>query len=278
MHVLLASASINYQKDIQMNKFRTLLIASLILSIGVGSAFASENGNNYEKKENKEYKNAGSESRPNGQNGKYMAGDDVISPQSQASNDKESKPAFKAGTTLENLQAAFNGESNAAAKYAAYAKKADEEGYGDVASLFRAASRAEQIHSENHATVIRGLGAEPVANVVLPEIHTTMENLKSAVAGESFERDTMYPAYMQVARRDRNRDALRTFNYAQAAETKHAQYYTEAGEALIEFKDSKGVLWYVCPTCGETLPASEWAKLSKCPVCFTQTSTFEAIS
>ena len=206
--------------------------------------------------------------------GTPMPGDDVLVEQPATPVDS----TFQAGTTLENLQAAFDGESNAAAKYAAYAKKADEEGYAPVASLFRAASRAEQIHRDNHADVIRSMGVEPKADIKPVEVKTTAENLKVAVAGETFERDVMYPAYMQVARRDRDRNALRTFNYAQIAETHHAAAYTEASEKLVEYKDSAGVTWYVCPTCGETIRASDFAKLSKCPVCFTRTSTFEPIS
>lgn len=125
-----------------------------------------------------------------------MDGDDVLVEKPGDSMDD----SFKAGTPLENLQAAYNGESNAHAKYAAFAKKAEEEGYGAVASLFRAASRAEKIHAENHAEVIRSLGAEPVADVKTPEVKTTAENLKAAIAGETFERDVMYPAYLQIAR------------------------------------------------------------------------------
>jgi rubrerythrin len=203
-----------------------------------------------------------------------MAGDDVL----------ETAPAsapavkFHAGTTIQNLQDAFNGESNASAKYAAFAKKADEEGYKAVASLFRAASHAEKIHAENHADVIRSLGAEPKADIKPVEVKGTEANLKAAVEGETFERDVMYPAYMKVARNDRNRNALRTFNYAQIAESHHAAFYKEAGEKLVEYKDSEGVTWYVCPTCGETVRASDFEKMTKCPVCFTRTRTFEPIS
>src|SRR5512140_902870 len=66
-------------------------------------------------------------------------------------------------TTLDNLQAAFNGESNANARYLAFAKKADAEGYGTAASPFRAAARAEPVHFERHAKAIKELGAVPAA-------------------------------------------------------------------------------------------------------------------
>jgi rubrerythrin len=106
------------------------------------------------------------------------------------------KPTDK---TLENLQAAYNGESNAHAKYTLFAKKADAEGYCQVASLFRAAARAEQIHAQNHARVIRKLGAEPVATIEAHPVKSTRENLQTAIAGETYERDTMYPAFIQEA-------------------------------------------------------------------------------
>lgn len=105
--------------------------------------------------------------------------------------------------TLDNLQAAFNGESNARARYLAFAAKAGEEGYGPVASLFRAAARAEQIHAANHAEVIRALGAEPVAVIDVPEVKSTALNLEAAIAGETYERDVMYPAFLEQARQER---------------------------------------------------------------------------
>ncbi|MBM3700861.1 MAG: rubrerythrin family protein, partial [Actinobacteria bacterium] len=52
--------------------------------------------------------------------------------------------------TLENLKEAFAGESQANRKYLAFAKKADEEGYGQAAKLFRAAADAETVHAHAH--------------------------------------------------------------------------------------------------------------------------------
>src|SRR5579864_6695363 len=86
--------------------------------------------------------------------------------------------------TLRNLQAAFEGESNAHARYIAFAVKADAEGLHGAASLFRAAARAEQIHANNHARVIRQIGAEPVAVIHPIQVHSTLENLNEARAGE----------------------------------------------------------------------------------------------
>src|SRR4051812_43692012 len=86
-------------------------------------------------------------------------------------------PGLRADTTLQNMQAAFNGESNAHARYLAFSQQADKEGYADVANLFRAAARAEQIHASNHSEVIKQLGAEPKANIVAPQVELTRENL-----------------------------------------------------------------------------------------------------
>lgn len=176
--------------------------------------------------------------------------------------------------TLANLQEAYNGESNASAKYLEYAKKADSEGYGKVASLFRAAAFAESIHAKNHAEVIKKLGAAPLADVKLPEIKSTEENLKAAVTGENYERDTMYTEFMIEARRTGNKDALRTFNFAKIAEGEHAKLYADALANLEKWKGDK-MTFFVCAVCGFTTPD---ANLQKCPVDFTPKEKFEVIS
>ncbi len=168
------------------------------------------------------------------------------------------------GKTLDNLQAAFNGESNAHAKYAAYAQKAVQEGYPSVASLFRAASRAEKIHAEGHAAVIKAMGAVPKAEVKAPEVKSTKENLEDAIKGETYERDTLYPEFIAVAKRERNKDALKAFNYAKTAEAGHARLYTEALNALGALKGATQTYW-VCTICGYTVPKVDF---DKCPSCF----------
>ena len=171
-----------------------------------------------------------------------------------------------AASTLDNLQAAFNGESNAHAKYLAFSKKAAEEGYGQVSSLFKAAARAEEIHAANHAVVIKKLGGVPKADVKAPEVKTTSENLKAAIAGESYERDTMYPEFLAKARKDANKDALETFNFAKAAEAEHAKMYADALARLDALKGSKAMNYYVCTVCGFTTTKLDF---QKCSVCFS---------
>ncbi len=174
-------------------------------------------------------------------------------------------PVQSSGKTLGNLMAAFNGESNAHARYLAFADKAEQEGYGEVASLFRAAARAEEIHANNHAAVIRKMGGVPKADVKEPEVKTTAENLQVAIKGESYERDTMYPEFIGQARSERNREALRSFNYALSAETEHAKLYTAALNTLDSLKGSQARDYYVCTVCGYTTATLDF---TKCPSCF----------
>jgi rubrerythrin len=178
-------------------------------------------------------------------------------------------------TTLENMQAAYNGESNAHARYLAFAKQADKEGYGQVASLFRAAAQAEKIHATNHAAVIQELGATPKAELEQPSVKSTRENLEAAVKGETYERDTMYPEFVKQARSDRNPRAVRSLNLAKTAEAEHAKLYAAALNELDKLNGSKEVAYFVCPVCGFTVREVDFAK---CPSCFTSKDDFEKVS
>jgi rubrerythrin len=180
------------------------------------------------------------------------------------------KPTDK---TLENLQAAFNGESNASAKYGAFAKKADADGYHQAASLFRAASRAEQIHATNHARVIRKMGAEPVATIEDAHVASTAENLQAAIAGETYEFETMYPAFIAEAQASGTAAAVRTFTDAMEAEKEHARMYSEVLKNLENAKVAK--TYYVCAVCGYTV---EQLDFDRCPLCRNPKEKFEKIS
>lgn len=184
-------------------------------------------------------------------------------------------PVLGAATTLENLQVAFNGESNAHARYIAYARRADKEGYADVANLFRAAARAEQIHASNHAEVIRAMNAEPRADVTMPEVNSTRENLEAAIKGENDERDRMYPEFLKKARADGNTRAVRTLNLAKTAEGEHSKLFQSALEQLEKSKGAPAAAYYVCPVCGFTARTTGF---DKCPSCFTAKERFEKIA
>ena len=172
-----------------------------------------------------------------------------------------------------DLQAAFNGESNARAQYLAFAQKADQEGYAGVASLFRAAARAEEIHAGNHATVIRKYGAEPSAKIATPAVRSTRENLGVAIKGETYERDQMYPRFIQQAKLDANTDAEETFRFALAAEAEHARLYAEALNDMEGMKTAR--TFYVCPVCGFTTPNGDF---EECSTCANPKDYFEPVS
>ena len=166
-------------------------------------------------------------------------------------------------TTLDNLQAAFNGESNANARYLAFAKKADAEKYGRAASLFRAAARAEQVHFERHAKVIKSLGGVPTATIETPVVKTTAENLEAAMKGEIYESTVMYPEFLAKADKDGIKDASDAFEDAGRAEAVHASLYKEALGNLKEWK-GKNREFYVCPFCGNVVQS---VNFKVCPLC-----------
>ncbi|MGL5035851.1 MAG: rubrerythrin family protein, partial [Microcystaceae cyanobacterium] len=130
--------------------------------------------------------------------------------------------------TIKNLQAAYNGETNAHIQYLAFAQKADQEGYKQVALLFRAAATAEAIHASNHGVVLRELGVKAIAKIENPKVGSTKANLEAAIKGESYERDTMYPEFLKQAKEANNVAAIKTLDYAMEAEAEHAKYYQAA--------------------------------------------------
>ena len=151
--------------------------------------------------------------------------------------------------TMENLQEAFAGESQANRKYLAFAERADNEGYPQVARLFRAAAAAETVHAHNH---LRAMGG----------IKTTAENLQTAIAGENYEAVSMYPPFLEEAHRANESRAIRTFEYALEVEKVHEQLYRNAFENL--GKEEENFDYYICPACGYT---HERNAPDQCPIC-----------
>jgi rubrerythrin len=174
---------------------------------------------------------------------------------------------------LDDLVAAYDGESNAQAKYVAFAKKADQEGYAGVASLFRAAARGEEFHARNHAEIIKKLGGTPSASVQPAPVRTTAENLKAAIDAESFERDKMYPGYIADALAAANKDAIKDFKATVAVEAEHAKLLTQASSSLASWKTARK--FFVCQTCGLPVTVIDF---NKCPICFSETSDFIEVS
>lgn len=154
-------------------------------------------------------------------------------------------------TTMDNLQAAFAGESQANRKYLAFAKKADQDNFPQVARLFRAAAEAETIHAHAHLKAMGG-------------IRTTLENLEEAIAGEGHEFKEMYPSFLALAREEGHKPAIASFTNALEVEGVHHDLYTKALEAVKTGKDLEGSAIFVCPVCGNTV---EGKVPETCPVC-----------
>jgi rubrerythrin len=181
--------------------------------------------------------------------------------------------------TVQNLLAAFEGESNAHAKYTAFAAKADEDELHGAASLFRAAARAEQIHAANHSRVLHQLGSRSECEIHPVEVKSTLDNLKAALNGEKYEIDIMYPGFLEEATEHKNVAAIRTFTGALEAEKTHARLYSEAIALLAAGKKDSWIAeardFYVCPVCGYTSETEE--EHERCPVCNCQWERFEII-
>jgi rubrerythrin len=176
-------------------------------------------------------------------------------------------------TTLQNLMTAYNGESNAKVRYTAFAEKADAEGYGRVASLFRATARAEQSHLEREAAIIKELGGTPEANIVTPEVKSTKENLESAIKGETYESTEMYPKFLDKASEEKIKAAKTEFEYAKDAEAVHAKLFKNELENLSLKEPKKD--FYVCPVCGNIL---EKIRIGFCPICGENLKNFVPVN
>lgn len=177
--------------------------------------------------------------------------------------------------TMTNLNAAFNGERNAHARYVAFAQKADEEGYGAVASLFRAVAAAEEIHGNNHEQTIQRLGGTPAVKPETPEVKSTYQNLETSLDGESYEWKTMYPQFVEQARLEWYIPAIATFEKAERAEEEHAKMFEGALKNLDSLKGSSAKTYYVCTICGFTTGDLDF---EKCRSCFNPRSKYKAVS
>ncbi len=156
--------------------------------------------------------------------------------------------------TLNNLMEAFAGESQANRKYTAYSKKAEADGKINAAKLFKAAADAETLHALKHFEVAG-------------KIHTTAENLKDAVAGETHEYTEMYPDFLKEAEAEGNKEAIKTFTLAMKAEAVHARLYQEALENMDQTEE---IFYYLCPLCGNI----EKIVPDKCVICGVPGTSF----
>lgn len=173
---------------------------------------------------------------------------------------------------IQNMHDAYKGETTAHFKYAAYSKKAAEEGHNEIALLFKAASGAELIHANNHKVVLLRMG-ETIPEIS-PEfsVKSTTENLKEAINGESYEYNKMYPEFIKNANAAGNYMAQISLTYAYKVEQKHRDFYIAALAALEAGTDhSLAKIYYLCPTCGNTYATTA---PSRCEISMTDSKLF----
>lgn len=163
--------------------------------------------------------------------------------------------------TEENLKAAFSGESKANRRYLAFAKKAEQEGHPQIARLFRAIADAETVHALNHFDVLGG-------------VKSTKENLAEAIKGENQEHTSMYPPFIDQAKKDDNARAVQVFSWANSVEEVHEKLYKKTLTALEEGKEIEEKPVFVCQICGHTV---EESAPEVCPVCGAPLSKFKKI-
>ena len=164
-------------------------------------------------------------------------------------------------STQDDLAAAFAGESQANRKYLAFAKKADKDGYAQVAKLFRAAAAAETVHAHAH---LRAMGG----------IKTTEENLAEAVEGERYEFEEMYPGFLKTAKAEEHKRGTISITHAMAVEKIHHDLYQQALAAVKDSADLAGAKIWVCDVCGNTFVGEH---PDVCPVCGVPHSKFSEV-
>ena len=136
--------------------------------------------------------------------------------------------------TLENLTQAFIGEAKAYFRLKAFADKADEEGYPQIAALFRAIATAEGVHAQRHFEL-------------LDKVKGTEENLKSSFERETFVNRVSYPEFIRQAWADEDKKAVWAFTSARNAEERHAKLYKDALTHMIA---ERNTVYFVCSYCG----------------------------
>ncbi len=156
--------------------------------------------------------------------------------------------------TIENLKAAFAGESQARNKYTFFAEVARQEGYHYIAKVFEESAENEKRHANDHFKLLGGIG-------------DTVANLKEAIEGEHYETVTMYPAFVKDAEEEGNREAANLFKQIAKIEAHHRDRYQKCLDMVAAgtvFKREQPIKWK-CSQCGYTHEGKEPPQ--KCPAC-----------
>ena len=179
-----------------------------------------------------------------------------------------------AKSTLDGMMQSYNGEMNASASYAEYAKKAQNK---SVAALFKAASAAEALHAKllNDMALSSKLSTKALtAKINAVKVGTDVDNLKSGIAGETYEYTKMYPAFSKVAASENNKNVAELMNRIASVEKTHAELYNKTIQDL-NAKKTLPTVYYLCPVCGYVEAGSAPAK---CPLCNATANSFQAFN
>ena len=187
------------------------------------------------------------------------------------------------GNTIKNLTAAFIGESMARNRYTLYAKVAENEGYHQIAEIFRVTADQEREHAKWLFRLINDLKKqssgtydEIKVEATAPTIlSTTADNLKAAIAGENYEHTTMYPEFADIAEKEGFSEIGHRLRAIAMAESHHEDRYQkllrEVEGASVFTKDQK-VIW-ACRKCGYVHEGE--APPDVCPSCSHSKNYFE---
>ncbi len=178
--------------------------------------------------------------------------------------------------TAANLRSGYGGESMAHMRYVIWGDKAEEDGFPNVARLFRAIAYAETTHAANHFRALRDeVGPFLVSSMAGFGLATTSQNLEGAIEGETFEINEMYPTYLATAKLQKERGAQLSFHYALSAEKIHAEMYTTAKQAVDSGSDVELGPVQVCDVCGYT---AEDEIPDTCPICAAKRERFRTFA
>lgn len=176
--------------------------------------------------------------------------------------------------TTDNLQTAYAREKTAAATLGAYANKADAEGYGKVASLFRASAKSKEVQAGNFADALKKSGGSPKSSGDASPSKSTQDNISAAIVLLTEGRDEVYPAYLKKAKDERNTDAMRAFNYARSGDDATLKFFADAKKDLSKWKGNPRN-FYVCPTCSQVVGKVDFVK---CLICYTLGDKYVKVS
>lgn len=183
--------------------------------------------------------------------------------------------SIKGTRTEHNLLAAFAGESQARSRYTLFAQKAEEEGYMQIAAVFRETAEQELQHAKTFFGFLEGGMVEITAAYPAGVVGDTAKNLAEAAAGEREEWGVLYEDFAKVAQEEGFPQVANTFKLVSRVEQMHEQRYLKLLERLetgTEFEEEQPVEW-MCRKCGFTITAKAAPK--RCPVCGVDQGWFE---